>query len=206
MKIRNVVTIVLLQAVLHVICSDGLNDIKKEKQKIEYSVRKGRASDRDNLKALYIKVAIISGTLVRSADEITDEYIDSTLNSALDDGIIFVAERDGALIGSVLKYKQNIKILSHVLDEGSILVDPEYQGMGVGTKMYTTLLDEIKNNRPDILRVNLKVRATNPARRLYERLGFQKEGEFKNLIRGATGELESVIAMAWFNPDFKDKQ
>jgi putative acetyltransferase len=177
----------------------------KEKSKIEYIIRKGTLSDRDNLKNLYVKVATISGGLVRSAEEITDYYIDSTLNSALNDGIIFVAEHEGILIGSVLKCRSNIKILSHVFDEGSILVDPEYQGMGIGTKMYTTLLDEIKEHHQDILRVNLKVRISNPAIRLYERLGFKKEGEFKNLIRSATGEFESVIAMSWFNPNFKDE-
>ena len=178
----------------------------KEKPKIEYAVRKGRASDRDNLKALYIKVAGIPGGLVRSSDEITDQYIDSILNSALERGLIFVAEYRGILIGSVLKYKPNIKVLSHVLDEGSFLVDPEYQGIGIGTQIYTALLDEIKEHHHDVLRVNIKVRVSNPAIRLYERLGFQKEGEFKNLIRGVTGKLESVIAMTWFNPSFKDTQ
>ena len=178
----------------------------KEKAKIEYVIRKGKAPDRDNLKALYIKVASVTGGLVRSADEITGQYIDNTLNSALERGLIFVAEYQGKLIGSVLGYKSNIKILSHVFEKGSILVDPEYQCMGIGTKIYTNLLDEVKEHHPDVLRVQLKVRVSNPAIRLYERLGFKKEGEFKNLIRGASGKLESVIAMAWFNPNFRDKQ
>jgi putative acetyltransferase len=178
----------------------------QEKPKIEYSVRNGRASDRDDLKALYIKVASIPGGLVRTAEEITDQYIDSTLNAALERGIIIVAEYQGKLIGSVIKYRPTIKILSHVLEEGSVLVDPEYQGMGIGTKIYTTLLDEVKEHHPDVLRVDLRVRITNPAIRLYERLGFKKEGEFKELIRGATGKLESVIPMTWFNPNFKDTE
>lgn len=173
--------------------------------KIEYIIRKGRASDRDNLKALYIKVASIPGGLVRSADEITDQYIDNVLNSALERGIIFVAEYQNKLIGSVLKYRPNIKSLCHVLEEGSILVDTEYQGIGIGTKLYTTLLSEVKEHHFDILRVDLKVRVSNPAIRLYERLGFQKDGEFKNLVRGVTGKLEAVIAMTWFNPNFKDE-
>jgi ribosomal protein S18 acetylase RimI-like enzyme len=196
--------IILLHGTLYPMHPSTEDRKMKEKPKIEYVVRKGRASDRDNLKALYIKVASIPGGLVRSADEITDHYIEGTLNSALERGLIFVAEYQGTLIGSVLKYKSNIKVLSHVLEDGSILVDPEYQGMGVGTKIYTTLLDEVKEHHPDVLRVELKVRVSNPAIRLYERLGFKKEGEFKDLIRGANGNLESVLAMTWFNPNFKD--
>ncbi len=172
---------------------------------IAYVVRKGRASDRDNLKALYIKVAAIPGGLARTADEITDHYIDRILNAALHKGIIFVAEYNGALIGSVLKYKHEQKVFSHVLGEGSILVDPEFQGIGIGSKIFTALLDEVKEHHPDILRLELMVRESNPAIKLYERLGFQKEGEFKNRIKGVTGKFESDIPMAWFNPNFQGK-
>lgn len=174
--------------------------------KIEYNIRKGTISDRDNLTVLYRKVASIPGGLVRSVDEITDTYIDDILHAALQDGVIFVAEYHNKLIGCILKYKAPIKILSHVLDEGSVLVDPEYQGIGIGTKLYTALLDEVITSRPEIYRVNLKVRVSNPAIRLYERLGFQKEAELKNLIIGVTGELESVLSMVWFNPNFNHER
>lgn len=204
MKLNLFLVATFLNATLYSADSSLKTSNLQEKPTMEYIIRKGKASDRNNLKQLYIKVASIPGGLVRSVDEITDEYIDHILNAALERGIIFVAECQGKLIGSVLQYKQNIKILSHVLDEASILVAPEYQGMGIGTKIYTALLHEVKEHRPDVLRVDLKVRVSNPAIRLYERLGFKKEGEFKNLIRGTTGELESVIAMTWFNPKFKD--
>jgi len=175
-----------------------------EKQKVEYFIRKGNASDHNNLKNLHKKVAVISGGLLRSADEITDEYINEILNASLERGIIFVAEHNNTIIGSVFKYKENIKILNHVLYDGTILVDPDYQGNGIGTTLYTTLLNEVKEHHPEILRINLKVRISNPTIRLYERLGFKKEGEFKNLIRNEKGQLESVISMVWFNPNFKD--
>ena len=206
MKINFFIITTLIHATLYPMNPSAENKNVKEESKIEYIIRKGKASDRDNLKALYIKVASTPGGLVRSADEITDQYIDNTLNSALERGLIFVAEYQNKLIGSVLKYKPNIKILSHVLEEGSILVDTEYQGIGIGTKLYTALLDEVKEHHVDVLRVDLRVRVSNPAIRLYERLGFKKEGEFKNLIQGVTGKLESVIAMTWFNPNFKEEQ
>jgi ribosomal protein S18 acetylase RimI-like enzyme len=190
---------VLLQACLG-------SEIASGKVKISCNIRKGTLLDRNNLKNLYVKVTAISGGLVRSADEVTDEYIDEILNLALEEGLILVVEYDGLLIGSLLKYKLPIKNISHVFDEGSILIDPEYQNKGIGTQLYTAFLEEVKENHHDILRVNLKVRMSNPAIRLYERLGFQKEGELKNMVRGKDGNLESVIIMTWFNPNFKDKQ
>ncbi len=177
---------------------------KTEKTKIEYIVRKGKTSDRDNLKALYIKVASIPGGLARTADEITDSYIDKTINAALEKGLMFVAEYNGALIGSVIKYKPEPKVFSHVMSEGSILVDPEFQGMGIGGSIFTALLNEVKDHRPDILRIEIVARESNPAIKLYERLGFVREGEFKKKIKGVSGKFESDIPMAWFNPNFKE--
>jgi len=174
----------------------------KEKTKIEYNIRKGVLIDKDQLKDLHIKVATTCGGLVRSADEITDEYIANILNASLEHGIIFVAEHNNEIIGSVFKYKERLKAIEHVLYEGTILVDPDYQGNGIGTALYSHLLHEVTEHHSDILRVNLKVRASNPAVRLYEKLGFQKEGEYKNLVINESGQLETVISMAWFNPNF----
>jgi putative acetyltransferase len=176
--------------------------MQKEKTKIEYSIRKGVIADKDQLKHLHIKVATTSGGLVRSADEMTDEYITSILTESLERGIIFVAEHNNIVIGSVFKYKEKLKALEHVLYEGTVLVDPDYQGNGIGTALYSHLLHQVKDHRPDILRVNLKVRASSPAVRLYEKLGFQKEGEYKNLVINENGQLETVVSMAWFNPNF----
>lgn len=183
-----------------------MKDAPKEKTKIDYVVRKGTLSDRNNLKALYKKVATIAGGLARTEDEITDAYIDKCLESAVNKGIIFVAEYDNKLIGSVLKYHLEPKVFAHVLGEGSILVDPDYQGIGVGTKIFTALLDEVKNNHPEILRVELIARESNPAIKLYERLGFKAEGRFERRIKGIDGRLEADIPMAWFNPNFKENK
>jgi len=174
-----------------------------EKTKINYIVRKGNINDKEKLKTLYKRVAAIPGGLARTEDEITDEYIDKALSNAVNNGLIYVAEYNGKLIGSVLKYKLGPRVFSHVLGEGSILVDPEFQGIGVGSAIFNALLNEIKEKHPEILRVELIARESNPAIKLYERLGFKQEGRFENRINGITGKLEADIPMAWFNPNFK---
>lgn len=54
--------------------------------------------------------------------------------------------------------------------ELSIAVLPEHRGKGVGTQLLTRLLEVVKGTYPS---VSLSVRATNPALRLYKRLGFK---------------------------------
>ena len=53
--------------------------------------------------------------------------------------------------------------------EVAIAVAPGVTGAGIGTALLTRLLDDAAGVHPA---VSLSVRADNPARRLYERLGF----------------------------------
>ena len=76
----------------------------------------------------------------------------------------------------------NEKTTSYVDDitpELAIAVLPEYLGGGVGTLLLQHLLEAAKQRYP---RVVLSVRATNPAKRLYERMGFVVIGEIANRV------------------------
>ena len=176
----------------------------KERTTIDYVIRKIKANDRDNLKKLYVRVASIPGGLARTVDEITDSYIDKIMSAPLEKGLVFVAEHNHALIGSVVVHTLGPTVFSHILGDGTILVDPDFQGIGVGSAIFTALLNEIKEHRPDIMRVEIIARESNRAIGLYERLGFVREGEFKKRIRGVSGTFESDIPMTWFNPNFKE--
>ena len=68
-----------------------------------------------------------------------------------------------------------------------IVVDPEYRGKGVGTQLFTCLMEFAKNKGYSTIR--LDVIDTNPgARRLYERLGFNEERTEKfEFLRGVLG-------------------
>lgn len=74
------------------------------------------------------------------------------------------------------------KTTSYVDDitpELAIAVLPEYLGYGVGTMLLQHLLEVAKQSYP---RVVLSVRATNPAKRLYDRMGFVVTGEIANRV------------------------
>ena len=53
-----------------------------------------------------------------------------------------------------------------------VAVKPEYQRQGIGTQILTHILEKNKGRR-----VYLQTFRDNPARKLYERVGFQKYGE-----------------------------
>ena len=70
---------------------------------------------------------------------------------------------------------KNIGRLTLINQEGSIHLDnihfiPEYQSCGIGKKI---IEDVINNSKEKHLYVTLQVLRTNPAKALYERLGFK---------------------------------
>lgn len=61
-----------------------------------------------------------------------------------------------------------------------IMVLPEFQNKGIGSTIIQRIIDDIAvTNKP----LRLQVFKVNPARRLYERLGFVKLGESKTHIQ-----------------------
>lgn len=70
--------------------------------------------------------------------------------------------------------------------ELSVAVLPEHRGKGVGTLLITRLLEAA---RPAYPSVSLSVRSTNPALRLYERLGFVEVAGREGASRTGGGSL-----------------
>lgn len=69
--------------------------------------------------------------------------------------------------------------LDENIPELSVALFPGFRGKGVGTALMTRIFDHAKTLYPA---VSLSVVATNPALRLYERLGFQRVSVTGNSI------------------------
>ncbi len=67
--------------------------------------------------------------------------------------------------------------------ELAIAVAPAYTGQGIGAQLLTHLLVAAATAYPAVY---LNVRATNPAKRLYERFGFVVIGELTNRVGGTS--------------------
>ena len=89
-----------------------------------------------------------------------------------------IIEGDGVPIGCISVERQKDRVFLSV-----IKIAPEYQSRGIGTKLVRALLNEADSRG---VPVELQVLKVNPARRLYERLGF-----------AVVGETETHYLMRW---------
>jgi ribosomal protein S18 acetylase RimI-like enzyme len=167
---------------------------KNIQHRIHYAV----ASDLEGIKALYQNVARQGGGIARTEDEITDDYIRHNLDTSISRGISYVAKVDEQIVGEIHAYPPFPQLFAHILSDLTIAVHPDFQGTGVGRAIFSALLDEVKQHRLHILRVELFVRQSNlKAITFYQSLGFEIEGHFQQRVRRPDGDLEADIPMAW---------
>lgn len=169
--------------------------------------RTAEPADVPKLVELYKAVARVSGTIARTEEEVTVEYVTNFVTRSLSSGLIVVGEdpqKPGEIISEVHGYKLGLRIFDHLLTEVTCLVHPDHQGKGVGRAMFLIFLDEIVRNRPDIGKVELYTSEKNKAAiSLYQSLGFDIEGRMEMRFRSREGEYHADIPMGWINPGFE---
>lgn len=162
--------------------------------------------DHQKIMSLYRKVALRTGGIARSEQEITSEYIQHFVDQAASTGVQFVIEHPddpGKIIAEIHGYKLLPQVFAHVISELTIAVDPDFHGKGIGKQIFSAFLDHITKNRPDILRVELVTQESNAkALNLYKSVGFVIEGRFEKRIRMYNNQLDADIPMAWFNKNY----
>lgn len=168
----------------------------------QFFIRKASPEDTNGIFELYKRVSKEIGGLARVENEITNSYIENFSQKSFENGLQFVVTdslSEPAVIAEIHCYQLEPGVFQHILSELTVAVHPDYQGKGLGKKLFQTLLDEIQFNRPDILRVELIARESNSrAIQLYEKLGFKIEGRFENRICNGKNSFEADIPMAWF--------
>ncbi len=158
------------------------------------------------LKDLHHKVSRLSGGIIRYDDEINDAYIHHFLEKSLKNGISLVAVdfETQKIVGEIHAYTLSLIAFRHMLSELTIIVDPDYQGQGIGKRLFTEFFNIVDADFSHIHRIELYVRNFNDkAIRFYEKLGFINEGPQKNKILTKDGVLETPLHMAWFNPKYR---
>lgn len=86
-----------------------------------------------------------------------------------------------------------------VLDEATLFnvaVDPAYQGKGYGKRLLSALFLQLKEK--GVATVWLEVRESNPARKLYDSLGFNEVDIRKNYYPTPDGGRENAVVMALY--------
>ena len=96
--------------------------------------------------------------------------------------LVAVARHDGHLAGSYYLKPNFPGRAAHIANAGYFVV-PEVRGRGVGEALVRHSFDEARRLGFDAMQFNL-VFASNPARRLYERLGFEAVGRIPEAVDG----------------------
>jgi ribosomal protein S18 acetylase RimI-like enzyme len=165
------------------------------------TVRKATLLDKSKLFNLYQIVSQQEGGIARIQNEITEDWLMNCMLKSLENGVMLVVphpEKD-ELIAEIHTYGSGLKVFNHVFGDLTIVVNPAFQGTGVGRMIFVKLLEEVTLNHPEVLRVELIVRESNKrAIAFYEKIGFVQEGRMERRIHGINGELEADIPMAWF--------
>jgi len=100
--------------------------------------------------------------LKQTYDEVKQEYANGLFLKAIDE--------DKKIIGSVRAYKENYTVYI-----GKLIVQPEKQSQGIGTKLIKAIEQEYPDMRYEIFTSDKSVRTI----RLYEHLGYVKFKEQK---------------------------
>lgn len=98
---------------------------------------------------------------------------------------------DGQILG--------FAICQTVLDEATLFnlaIAPPHQGKGFGTALLQALLEAL--HRKQVQTLWLEVRESNPARALYEHLGFNEVDIRKNYYPLPNGGRENAVVMACY--------
>jgi ribosomal protein S18 acetylase RimI-like enzyme len=170
-------------------------------------IRKAESNDADAIFQLYKEVAKFGGGIARVEEEITNEYVSGIFNHTKGSGIMLVGIEpiSGNLIAEIHASKYGIQIFDHILTNLTLVVHPDFQGKGIGKQIFRAFLTDIEKERPDIGRVELESRSSNPsAIALYKSLGFVEEGRMKNKTKNKNGSFQDSLLMAWMNPSFND--
>lgn len=88
------------------------------------------------------------------------------------DDICFVAEIDGKIVGAV--WVRDMIDYGHIADgvpSFAISLYKEYRNFGIGTKLMTAMLDELRSKGYE--RASLAVQKANYAVKMYKKVGFE---------------------------------
>lgn len=98
---------------------------------------------------------------------------------------------DGKIVGLYILHPNNIGRCGHICN-ASFAVSPSYRGLHIGEQLVKDCLARAKEIGFLIIQFNAVVESNIHARRLYERLGFQRLGMVSNGFRMKDGHYESI--------------
>ena len=140
-----------------------------------------------------------SSGLARSPDEMDLAWVHGFLGKASALGATLGVWAGEVLAGEIHASRTGPRQFDHNLMDLTVAVHPDWQGRGVGARLFEGLFAAAAAMTPAIERIELAVREGNDgALRLYQRMGFVIEGHHPGRVRLPDGTVETDITMAKF--------
>jgi ribosomal protein S18 acetylase RimI-like enzyme len=142
-------------------------------------IREAGAEDRDELFALF-RLIVDEGTGFPQAAPVSEEDYEGVWGPAKT--AVIVARMSGVLAGAYSLSPNFVGRAAHIANAG-YMVHPAHRRQGVGRALVEHSFEEARRHGFDALMFNL-VFESNPARRLYEQLGFKTIGRVPEAVDG----------------------
>ncbi len=142
-------------------------------------IRLGEESDQKYLVEWLLQPSVLDGFPLADLREVEDAariWVSYTRF-----GAVLTALWDGVPCGIANLYIPPYKKMSHQ-SLFAIIVDEKFRGKGIGTKLLSDLI-EIAKNQFKMEFLHLEVYEGNPARNLYERMGFVQYGIQRHFVK-----------------------
>jgi RimJ/RimL family protein N-acetyltransferase len=111
---------------------------------------------------------------------------------------VFVAERDGKVVGRLSVARDQHPASAHVADLG-LMVAQDARGLGIGTALLGAAVEWARG--AGIRKLELHVFPWNePAQRLYEKFGFEREGYRKAHYRRDGKDVDAILMALYVAP------
>ncbi|MEO6967418.1 MAG: GNAT family N-acetyltransferase [Rhodanobacteraceae bacterium] len=164
-------------------------------------IRAAHADDAPILCAAERETARIPGRIVSRPHELHEKAFAQKIAELAAAGSYLVAERGGVIVGhGLLDFAGPLASLAHVRTL-TLVVHPSHTGQGIGMALLNALLNWARAH-PEVMRVELSVRATNAAAiHVYKQCGFAEESRFRQRVRLPDGTCIDDIGMTWFTPE-----
>lgn len=166
----------------------------------DFALRPTTPADAPAVLALYQATAAAPDSgLARAPDEMELAWVQGFLTRAAASGASLGVWAGDILAGEIHASRMDARQFDHNLMDLTVAVHPDWQGRGVGARLFEGLFAAAAAMRPKVERIELAVREGNAgAIRLYQRLGFVLEGRHPGRVRLPDGRTEMDLTMAKF--------
>lgn len=164
-----------------------MSDVSIDKIKI----RQGVEADTPALSQILNDPEVLKYYPMSNSKEV-DEAL-KVWNYYMRQGSVYAVDFDNQTAGLAVVYVSSYQKLKRQA-LFAIVIGKKFRGKGLGTKLMHHVIDEAKN-KWGIKLLHLEMYEGNPARSLYDRLGFKYYAEHKRFLKDAEGNYRSKVMM-----------